>query len=116
MRRISRVEPADNPRITRQSPAKLLDTRPIPLRPFFFLIVLSGITGGNKRFIPLSASVAKAFGLLQDGNTDKDDGKVESQVLICGEGRCPVVPLVFKTSLGIVRSPEGSTPSLLRHQ
>src|SRR5687767_8647027 len=31
-----------------------------------------------------------------------------------GEGRCPVVPLVFKTSLGIVRSPEGSTPSLLR--
>src|SRR5262249_59377231 len=32
-----------------------------------------------------------------------------------GEGRCPVVPLVFKTSLGIVRFPEGSTPSLLRH-
>jgi hypothetical protein len=26
-----------------------------------------------------------------------------------------VVPLVFKTSLGAVRSPEGSTPSLLRH-
>jgi hypothetical protein len=25
-----------------------------------------------------------------------------------------VVPLVFKTSLGVVRSPEGSTPSLLR--
>src|SRR5262245_15945333 len=33
---------------------------------------------------------------------------------IAGEGRCPVVPLVFKTSLGVVRSPEGSTPSLLR--
>ena len=32
-----------------------------------------------------------------------------------GEGRCPVAPLVFKTSLGTVRSPEGSTPSLLRH-
>ena len=31
-----------------------------------------------------------------------------------GEGRCPVVPLVFKTSLGVVRFPEGSTPSLLR--
>ena len=31
-----------------------------------------------------------------------------------GEGRCPVVPLVFKTSLGAVRFPEGSTPSLLR--
>ena len=31
-----------------------------------------------------------------------------------GEGRCPVVPLVFKTSLGAVRSSEGSTPSLLR--
>ena len=31
-----------------------------------------------------------------------------------GEGRCPVVPLVFKISLGAVRSPEGSTPSLLR--
>jgi hypothetical protein len=27
-----------------------------------------------------------------------------------------VVPLVFKTSLGIVRSPEGSTPSLLRQE
>jgi len=27
-----------------------------------------------------------------------------------------VVPLVFKTSLGIVRSPEGSTPSLLRQR
>ena len=26
-----------------------------------------------------------------------------------------MVPLVFKTSLGVVRSPEGSTPSLLRH-
>ena len=25
-----------------------------------------------------------------------------------------MVPLVFKTSLGVVRSPEGSTPSLLR--
>lgn len=25
-----------------------------------------------------------------------------------------MVPLVFKTSLGAVRSPEGSTPSLLR--
>ena len=33
-----------------------------------------------------------------------------------GEGRCPVVPLVFKTSLGAVRSPEGSTPSLLRQE
>jgi hypothetical protein len=41
-----------------------------------------------------------------------------AQVLdfIRGEGRCPVVPLVFKTSLGVVRSPEGSTPSLLRHK
>jgi hypothetical protein len=27
-----------------------------------------------------------------------------------------VVPLVFKTSLGVVRSPEGSTPSLLRQE
>lgn len=26
-----------------------------------------------------------------------------------------MVPLVFKTSLGAVRFPEGSTPSLLRH-
>ena len=60
--------------------------------------------------------VAKAFGLLQDGNTDKDKEEVESQVVDFreGEGRCPVVPLVFKTSLGVVRSPEGSTPSLLR--
>jgi hypothetical protein len=34
--------------------------------------------------------------------------------ILPGEGRCPVVPLVFKTSLGAVRFPEGSTPSLLR--
>ena len=27
-----------------------------------------------------------------------------------------MVPLVFKTSLGIVRFPEGSTPSLLRQE
>ncbi len=27
-----------------------------------------------------------------------------------------MVPLVFKTSLGVVRLPEGSTPSLLRHR
>ena len=27
-----------------------------------------------------------------------------------------MVPLVFKTSLGVVRSPEGSTPSLLRQE
>jgi hypothetical protein len=54
--------------------------------------------------------------LLQDGNTDKDEEEVEWQVVDFreGEGRCPVVPLVFKTSLGVVRSPEGSTPSLLR--
>ena len=36
------------------------------------------------------------------------------QIRSSGEGRCPVVPLVFKTSLGAVRFPEGSTPSLLR--
>ena len=33
-----------------------------------------------------------------------------------GEGRRPVVPLVFKTSLEVVRSSEGSTPSLLRQR
>jgi selenocysteine-specific elongation factor len=33
-----------------------------------------------------------------------------------GEGRRPVAPLVFKASLGAVRSLEGSTPSLLRHE
>ena len=27
-----------------------------------------------------------------------------------------MVPLVFKTSLGVVRPPEGSTPSLLRQK
>src|SRR5437870_13882066 len=71
----------------------------------------------HKKYLDLQREdVAKAFGLLQDGNTDKDDEEVESQVVDFreGEGRCPVVPLVFKTSLGIVRSPEGSTPSLLR--
>ena len=47
---------------------------------------------------------------------NKEERKVEPEVadFIDGEGRCPVVPLVFKTSLGVVRSPEGSTPSLLR--
>jgi len=38
------------------------------------------------------------------------------QLHLWGEGRCPVVPLVFKTSLGAVRFPEGSTPSLLRQE
>jgi Phage integrase family len=72
----------------------------------------------HKRYLDLQREdVAKAFGLLQDGNTEKDEEQVESQVadFTEGEGRCPVVPLVFKTSLGVVRSPEGSTPSLLRH-
>jgi hypothetical protein len=71
----------------------------------------------HKRYLDLQREdVAKAFGLLQDGNTDNDEEEVESQVVDFreGEGRCPVVPLVFKTSLGVVRSPEGSTPSLLR--
>ena len=71
----------------------------------------------HKRYLDLQREdVAKAFGLLQDGNTDKDEREVESQVADSteGEGRCPVVPLVFKTSLGVVRPPEGSTPSLLR--
>jgi hypothetical protein len=72
----------------------------------------------HKRYLDLQREdVAKAFGLLQYGNTDKNEGQVQSQVadFAEGEGRCPVVPLVFKTSLGVVRSPEGSTPSLLRH-
>ena len=44
------------------------------------------------------------------------DIRVNQLFFKSGEGRCPVVPLVFKTSLGIVRSPEGSTPSLLRQE
>jgi len=54
----------------------------------------------HKRYLDLQREdVAKAFGLLHDGNTDKDDEEVESQVVDFreGEGRCPVVPLVFKT-------------------
>jgi len=49
--------------------------------------------------------VAKVFGLLQDGNTDKDEGQVDSQItdFTEGEGRCPVVPLVFKTSSQVFR-------------
>ena len=73
----------------------------------------------HKRYLDLQREdVAKAFGLLQDGNTDKNEVQVESQIadFTEGEGRCPVVPLVFKTSLGAVRSPEGSTPSLLRQE
>ena len=71
----------------------------------------------HKRYLDLPREdIAKAFELLQDGNTDKDEREVESHAadFTSGEGRCPVVPLVFKTSLGVVRSPEGSTPSLLR--
>jgi hypothetical protein len=70
----------------------------------------------HKRYLDLQREdIAKAFGLLQDGNTESE---VELQVsdFAEGEGRCPVVPLVFKTSLGVVRSPEGSTPSLLRQE
>jgi hypothetical protein len=39
-------------------------------------------------------NVAKAFGLLQDGNLDKDEGKAEPQAadFTDGEGRCPLVP------------------------
>ena len=43
-----------------------------------------------------------------------ETGATWKQQACDGEGRCPVVPLVFKTSLGAVRFPEGSTPSLLR--
>jgi hypothetical protein len=71
----------------------------------------------HKRYLDLQrADVAKACGLLQDGNTNNADNTVDPPVadFTHGEGRCPVVPLVFKTSLGAVRSPEGSTPSLLR--
>ena len=71
----------------------------------------------HKRYLDLQRKdIAKAFGLLQDGNMNKEERKVEPEVadFTKGEGRCPVVPLVFKTSLGAVRSPEGSTPSLLR--
>jgi hypothetical protein len=67
----------------------------------------------HKRYLDLQREdIAKAFGLLH-GNKERE---VESQAVDFprGEGRCPVVPLVFKTSLGVVRSPEGSTPSLLR--
>jgi hypothetical protein len=73
----------------------------------------------HKRYLDLQREdIAKAFGLLQDGNMNKEERKVEPEVadFAEGEGRCPVVPLVFKTSLGVVRSPEGSTPSLLRQQ
>jgi len=54
----------------------------------------------QERYLDLQREdIAKAFGLLQDGNTDKDEGEAESRVadFTSGEGRCPVVPLVFKT-------------------
>ena len=60
----------------------------------------------HKRYLDLQREdVAKAFGLLQDGNTDKDEKEVESQVVDFGEGegRCPVVPLVFKNSDRVFR-------------
>ena len=43
--------------------------------------------GMHKRYLDLQREdVAKAFGLLQDGNTDKDEKEVESQVVDFGEG------------------------------
>jgi hypothetical protein len=51
---------------------------------------------------------------MVDKTNRKTINTLESLISLRGEGRCPVVPLVFKTSLGAVRFPEGSTPSLLR--
>jgi hypothetical protein len=54
----------------------------------------------HKRYLDLQREdVAKALGLLHDGNTDKNERQAESQVADSakGEGSCPVVPLVFKT-------------------
>ena len=51
----------------------------------------------HKKYLDLQREdIAKAFGLLQDGNTERE---IESQVVDFprGEGRCPVVALVFKT-------------------
>ena len=63
----------------------------------------------HKRYLDLQREdIAKAFGLLQDGNmnkVNKEERKVEPEVadFAEGEGRCPVVPLVFKTSDGVFR-------------
>ena len=75
----------------------------------------------HKRYLDLQRHhIANAFGLKSGDQKmvtkSVSRRKAARQVVdfTCGEGRCPVVPLVFKTSLGVVRSPEGSTPSLLR--
>ena len=77
----------------------------------------------HKCYIASGEDIAAAFGTrpVENANTNgrqnTSDDAAAAQMLDFpyGEGRCPVVPLVFKTSLGAVRFPEGSTPSLLRH-
>jgi hypothetical protein len=64
---------------------------------------------------PTTASIPSTLSLEMVTEIVTDEEVTSRQVIVYkGEGRCPVVPLVFKTSLGAVRSPEGSTPSLLR--
>jgi len=76
--------------------------------------------GMHKRYADLQETdIAAACGNSQIATgivTDERLGQSLMAENTSGEGRCPVVPLVFKTSLGVVRSPEGSTPSLLRHK
>ena len=75
-----------------------------------------------KRYLDLQRHhIANAFGLKSGDQKmvtkSVSRRKAARQVVdfTCGEGRCPVVPLVFKTSLRAVRTSEGSTPALIRH-
>jgi hypothetical protein len=74
----------------------------------------------HKRYVDLQETdIAAAFDTSQIATVIVTDERLANRKiadLLYGEGRCPVAPLVFKTSLGVVRSPEGSTPSLLRHK
>src|SRR5687768_9324212 len=70
------------------------------------------LTEGNSR--NASRAIPSEAG-TRSGERSKGKGQ-RAKTVRCwkGEGRCPVAPLVFKTSLGTVRASEGSTPSLLR--
>jgi hypothetical protein len=55
----------------------------------------------HKRYLDLQREdIAKPFGLLQDGILDENEAtsRVARKLFTDGEGRCPVVPLVFKNS------------------
>lgn len=71
------------------------------------------VTWSSSRY-PKRSALPLSRKLLRELLQEQGSSQQIAKSINYGEGRCPVVPLVFKTSLGAVRFPEGSTPSLLR--